>query len=362
MNVPNLCESSNWPYVLTFLPPDLDESARRTQALRRARGVADAASLLRLILCYALTDFSQKDVAAWGRAMGLATMSAVAFFYRVRDAERWLGDLLGSMLHEEVRPGPERPVRLRLVDATVINGPGAEGTDWRVHVQFDLQTGRFVGAEITDDHGGETLARHDLQPGDIVLGDRGYGHARGFASAVAAGADVVVRIVPDGLRLCGRRRQRLSLVGRARSVPQIGAVAFDVLVPVPPERGGRAEKGWKTSQAVGWVPGRVCAARTRSGEIVWVFTTLAADVASPAEVLDLYRLRWQVELAFKRWKSLLHLDQLPSPNRGPTAKSWILGRLLAAAIAEKLFEPDGSFPPWGYVLRDSRRRVRGGRG
>jgi len=64
----------------------------------------------------------------------------------------------------------------------------------------------------------------------------------------------------------------------------------------------------------------------------------------------LYRLRWQIELLFKRLKSLLHLDALPS-REGPTAKSWMLARLTAAALAQRLVQPAGPLSPWGYVLR-----------
>jgi len=66
--------------------------------------------------------------------------------------------------------------------------------------------------------------------------------------------------------------------------------------------------------------------------------------------MALYRLRWQIELLFKRLKSLLHLDTLPS-RQGPTAKSWMLARLIAAALAQRLVQPSGPLSPWGYELR-----------
>ena len=66
-------------------------------------------------------------------------------------------------------------------------------------------------------------------------------------------------------------------------------------------------------------------------------------------IAQLYKSRWQIELLFKRLKSLLHLDTLPS-RQGPTARSWILARLLAAALAQKLVQPSGPFSPWGYEL------------
>jgi len=82
-------------------------------------------------------------------------------------------------------------------------------------------------------------------------------------------------------------------------------------------------------------------------------TTLDAAELPALQVMALYRLRWQIELLFKRLKSLLHLDTLPS-RQGPTAKSWMLARLIAAALAQRLVQPSGPLSPWGYRLRELR--------
>jgi hypothetical protein len=84
--------------------------------------------------------------------------------------------------------------------------------------------------------------------------------------------------------------------------------------------------------------------------VIWVVTTLPVQQMPAIGILGLYRVRWQIELLFKRLKSLLHLDSLPS-REGPTAKSWILSRLIAAALAQKLVQPSGPLSPWGYELR-----------
>jgi hypothetical protein len=72
---------------------------------------------------------------------------------------------------------------------------------------------------------------------------------------------------------------------------------------------------------------------------------------SALDILGLYRARWQIELLFKRLKSLLHIDTLPS-REGATAKSWMLARLIAAALAQRLVQPAGPLSPWGCALRD----------
>ena len=67
------------------------------------------------------------------------------------------------------------------------------------------------------------------------------------------------------------------------------------------------------------------------------------------QVLEAYRFRWQIELAFKRLKSLLYLDALRA--RDPAlAQTYLLGKILAALLAEDLTVRAGLFSPWGFVL------------
>src|SRR5580693_1435203 len=132
-----------WEYVRTLLPSDLEESARKNNALLRCRNVPDAAALMRMALAYAVSDLSLKDVAAWASALGVAQITGPGLFYRLREAEAWLERVLAQTLESEVRAGAGSRLRLRVVDATVINGPGATGTEWRAHVLIDPGTGGF---------------------------------------------------------------------------------------------------------------------------------------------------------------------------------------------------------------------------
>lgn len=349
MRAPPLYDEREWPYVLTLLPGDLAESAKREGALRRCRNVPDAAALMRMALAYAVSDLSLKDVAAWASGLKVAEITGPGLFYRLREAERWLERVLAQTLQDEVRKGPSG-LALRIVDATVITGPGSTGTDWRAHAIIDPATGCIRSVELTDMHAGEGYGRHTIQPGEVVLGDRAYGTARGIHAVRQADAHVVARVNPHALRVCGEDRRRFFLVDRAGEVPKVGGRELSVLIPVPPEG---ASGGWSLSKAVAWVPARVVAGRTRDGDLIWLLTTLPSREVSAIRVMELYRLRWQIELLFKRLKSLLHLNSLPT-RHGPTAKSWMLARFLAAALAQKLVQPAGPFSPWGYELREER--------
>jgi hypothetical protein len=350
MDMPLLHEEREWPFVLTLLPPDLEDSARQSQALVRCRNVPDAAALMRMALAYAVSDLSLKDVAAWAKALGVAQISGPGLFYRLREAEGWLSQVLAQTLESHVSPAADCRLPLRVVDATVITGPGATGTEWRAHVLIDPRTGGFRSVELTDATGGEGYGRHAVQPREVILGDRAYATARGLWAVQSAQAQVVARMNPHTIRICDREQRRIVLQEQEKTVPEVGGKEFNIQVPIPPDQRGKSHKTWALSHALAWVVARVIAGRTRHGEVIWILTTLGAEQASAQELMQLYRLRWQIELFFKRLKSLLHLDTLPS-RQGPTAKSWMLARFLAAALAQKLAQPAGPLSPWGYELR-----------
>jgi hypothetical protein len=63
----------------------------------------------------------------------------------------------------------------------------------------------------------------------------------------------------------------------------------------------------------------------------------------------MYRGRWQVELAFKRLKSLLGLGHLKKVDP-QGAKAWLQGKLLVAILIEALISLAERFFPWGYPI------------
>jgi hypothetical protein len=339
----------DWEYVRTLLPEDLDESAYRSSALLRCRNISDAASLLRIALAYAVSDLSLKDVAAWASALQLAEITGPGLFYRLRQAEDRLEQVLGQVLSDQIPPATGG-LRLRVVDATVLNGPGQKAVQWRAHVSIHPSTGCIRGVELTDNSGGEKFGRHPFRAHEVVLGDRGYASARGVYAVRQQEAHVVVRFNPGNLRTCDEKRRRIYLAEREAELPKLGVVEFEIRIPVPPPP-TRSHKIWDSAKAIAWIPARAIAVRTRTGQVTWILTTLPHQQMSALGVVGLYRVRWQIELLFKRLKSLLHLDTLPS-RQGPTAKSWLLARLIAAALAQRLVQPSGPLSPWGYQLRD----------
>lgn len=343
-------EDSEWRYVATLLPEDLEESAFRMGALVRRREVPDAASLIRMLLAYGACDLSLKDVAAWARTLGIASISGPGLFYRVRQSTDWLEHVLGQVLEDELEKNTTG-LKLRAVDATVVNGPGADGIDWRAHILIDADTGCIRSVELTDRYGGERYDRYKFEADEVVLGDRAYSKAPGIFKVVEAGGHVVVRTNLQSIRLCNLEKKRTDLREYEHEIPDVGEKTWNMLVPIPPlNRSKRSHKPWKLEKAEAWVPVRVVGARKKDGAPIWILTTLDEQQASSVQILKLYRIRWQIELLFKRLKTLLGLKKLPS-GKGPIAKSWLLARFLAAALVQKMVRPSGPLSPWGYEIR-----------
>lgn len=326
-----------WPYVCEHLS-DIEESARQYSAILRCRNIGPVA-LLRVALAYAVSDMSLKDVAAWASALEITRISGPGLHYRIRKSEAWFQSLLIQVL-ETTEPTPGTGLVVRIMDATVIVGPGSQGMSWRAHVSLDPDTGRILSVEITDTKGGESFCRYKASPNILDVGDRGYCAARGIYSRVSGGGHVLVRVNHHSIKICDLTKQKISLVSYFQSIDEDQMKEWNVLIPVPADH---VKKYWNEKKAKAWVKGRIIAFR-RKGEVHSLFTDLTPEKLSAPHAKRLYRVRWQIELAFKRLKSQLDLGELRTRS-GPTARSWILLKFLAAALAQKMLSPNEPFFP-----------------
>ena len=357
----------DWPYVLDLLPSDLEESALGKQAMVRKRGVGSAADLLRLCLSYACCDLSLRQVAAQAALLGIAAISDVAVMKRLRKAGDWLSYLIVRFLQERGLAAQQSAFRVRVVDATSISEPGSRGTDWRLHVGLDLARQQISSVELTGPEEGETLRRHTVEPGEIVLGDRGYAHRQGLAHILAHQAHVVVRFSWKNLPLQTRQGHPLDLLPVLRTLQpgEIGdwPVQFEQgqqtypmrLVALRKSAAAAAREQRRMRHDASRKSRGVSDKTLQSAHFLYVLTDLSAAQASADQVLELYRLRWQIEIVFKRLKSLLHLDHLRAKNN-ELARTYLYAKILGALLVEDLARGSVSFFPWGYRLSQEGRQ------
>jgi hypothetical protein len=368
-----------WCVVATLLPDGWRELARESGAMRRARGgITSPEALLQLLLLHVATGLSLKQAVARAHVQGLVAVTDVALLKRLRSSEGWLRELARRMFQESrfARISATAPEgrRLRAVDATTVEEPGATGTDWRVHYCLSLPDLRCDFYELTDVHGAETYKRVPVAPGDIILGDRGYCQRQGVAHVLQQRGDVIVRLNSTNFPLLARERDEpFALLPHLRRLkdcrPGEWAVRFETadrtwnarLCAVRKSEAA-AEKAKRKIQQVASKKGkRLLPDTLEFAEYVFVLATLDDHLLSTSEVLELYRARWQIELCFKRLKSLLRLGHLPKRSDA-SARAWIQGKLLTVLLIERLIAESTFFSPWGFALAASQPMARVHRG
>ena len=338
----------------------LTVSAREYKAFQRPREIKDAASLLRLALMYGPGGLSLRGTVAMAALGGIATLSDVALLGRLRAAGPWLEALCSERLSRlaqdlNVAPG-DRPIRI--VDGTRLTGPG--GRVMRLHLAYDLPEGRISHSVLTDLSGAEKLTRTPVRPGEIRLGDRGYPRPDDLATIRAGGADVIVRLTWNSLSLAhpdGRpfawmplfeasaahgQADAAVLVEKARDPEWSPLPMRLVVIRKPPEAAAQSRERARRASAKN--QHRTDPRTLAAADHVLLLTSLPHDLYPPERIGALYRLRWQIELAFKRLKSLLHIDHLPAKDPD-LVRSWILAHLLLALLIDDAAAQPAAFPP-----------------
>jgi hypothetical protein len=361
---------NEWWQVRRHLPEsfDLEATARARGALTRARQIKDAETLLRLALAYGACGMSLRETCAWAEAAGLASLANPSLLERLEKAAPWLGDIVAALIAEQAKMPVGRWAghRLRALDATSICQPGADRTTWRLHVGYDLASGQVDQVTLTDGQGAENLQRLDYRGGDIVLGDRCYARPRDLRPVIEAGADFIVRSGWNSLRLLKPDGRPFDLFATlSAQVPQEGEVKIRVeegtaaVEPLilrllirrksPEQAQAEQLRLLKEAKKRGKKPDP---RSLEAAKYILLLSSLPVETFPTADVLALYRFRWQIELAFKRMKSLAGLDELTA-KKPELAKAWIYARLIAFLIAE---QSAGQVPDSSPSALDKARR------
>ena len=242
----------DWEVLSSHLPSDWREQAAIHGALKGLRKDKSADVLLRTLLMHLGCGHSLRETATRARQAGIADMSDVALFKRLRKSKEWLRALCVGMYREcGVELGVSGGFQVRAFDGSVVKEPGRTGSLWRVHYSLRLPALACDHFEVTRTEGGgcgESLSRFPIEPGDHVVADRGYSTASGLMHVDAAGGYATVRVNTQALRFRtpGGRRP------------------FDLLAAVSAIKRAGAAKSWR-ARAVGadgeGVVGRVCAMR-----------------------------------------------------------------------------------------------------
>jgi len=322
--------------------------------------------LLQLLLIHLADGCSMRETVVRAQQGGVASISDVAFLKRLRAAGEWLRWMAVEMLRRRAEtfaaPAWLKDYRVRAVDASVVCEPGSTGTDWRVHYSFDLFGLRCDEFHLTDPRVGESFKLFKVASGDLMLGDRAYGQLLGFRHVIRHGGHFLSRLKNKAFQLSDAAGEPLSLVQLVEPL-SIGQTGDWSLIAQ-----SRGQEG---------IPLRLCALRlseqaaeqsirrakrtvskkqrsldpeTLALHRYVILATSLPESVSARQVLELYRARWQVDLAFKRLKSIMGVGHLPKEDE-ESSKAWLHGKMLVSCLAQAIVDEGRFFSPWGYPLQ-----------
>lgn len=371
----SLKSPKEWQTIVKYLPDDFEALAKAHKVLEVQYGDAKIRSgndLLRMILLHAGVGVGLRQTVTAIAEAGGPDVSHVTLHKKMRLSAPYLKALVGRLSSPCTEAAPERWAGYEViaVDATTFSSPGAEGTDARAHVQLRLSDLEVVGVVIEDRSVGETFKRFKWRKGQLAVADRGYANPPGIVSVVDQDAHVLVRVNRSALPMTTRRGDPIALLVWLRSLK--GYAPRERSVSVYSREHDRTINGRLIAVRLPESAAEQARVRVRrelgskateldleAAHYVVLFTTVPAERMSTEMCLALYRLRWQVELAFKRWKSICHFDQLPN-FRDDTILTWLYAKLLLALLmhrmsagASALFPPEDQAEAGDALVQDA---------
>jgi hypothetical protein len=344
--------------IKKILPCDWENQAKELGAITRVRKIKSAEELLILNLLYQTSGKSLGGTSSILKSCEKIEMSKQAVGERLIKSMEWNRWLCENISRNAGIIG-EKPSwleyrRVLTADGTDESCTGSKGTDYRLHYLMDLFTLETIEMKLTDYKEGEKLSQYtEMQPGDIVIADRAYGTLKSIEYAMNRDCDYVLRLKSKSFNLYDESCNCVDIAEKIGDMKQGSYTELNLhfkkgkdLQPIrlciyrkTDKESENAEKHAKKSNSRA-MKGKVSETQKFYGKFVIVTTSLTE---TPEKILALYRQRWQIELLFKRLKSIFNLDELPA-KKDEAVKAWFYGKLLLAAICEAL-DNIGRFSP-----------------
>lgn len=356
----------NWNTLKQFFPDKWEEKLREFGVINRERKMTPE-TLVRLLFMHLADGCSLRETSARGKEAQLACVSDVALYKKLKASSEWFRWFAVSLLDKLGIPS-EKPewlskYNVRAVDASVISEPGSTGSDWRLHYCMQIFGLTCDHIEVTSNKKGESFKNFKINKGDLMIGDRIYGSASGISYILENEGDFLVRIKNRAMKFKTSDGHDFNLLETFKKL-EIGEIGdFDVkfnykgekwkkirlcVIKKTPENALYSIK--KVKQEMLKKQHKISEETLELHNYFFVITSVKRRYLSVEQILSLYKLRWQIELAFKRLKSILGLGHLPKFDP-QSAIAWLHGKLAIAILSNLIIDKGRFFSPWGYPIR-----------
>jgi len=345
--------------LLKELPEEYETACYDEKAIQRKRGIDNPHDLMMLAMFHLFTGCSLVEISTIAELAKLGKISDVAFMKRFEGCNNWFKWIIDKLLIsggiEYQKPEWLSNYRVLANDASDVVEKGRSGRVYRLHFALDLFKMQCAEFRITTEAVGETLKNFDFQPNDLIVADRVYSTFVGMRHCIESGANFVMRLRSKSFNMYDIQDQKIDLLGHLKELEAGNALDITVHVKM---------NGTEST------PIRICAIKKDEGSIektqrklarkkskkqeaisddtldfnnYIVLVTMLPATISVSQVLELYRWRWQVEICFKRLKSIMDFGDLPK-RRIESVFTWLNGKIMIALLIERLIGKK-PFPP-----------------
>jgi len=346
--------------ILKEMPNGYEAACFTENAIQRKRGISDPNDLMMLSLFHLVNGCSLVEISEIARLTKLGTVSDVAFMKRFENCGNWFKWILSQIELTEVfdysKPDWLEEYEVLSFDASDVSEKGRSGRIYRIHYALNLFGMQSAYYKITDQKTGESLCNFDFKKNDLIIADRIYSTFKGIKHCLDGDANFVLRLRKNSFNVYDSEDNKINLLECLEKMEDGEVLDLPVFVYL--------DNG-KTNTRL-----RVCAVRkdekfskrtenklkrkeskkqiniseeTKAFNDYIVVVTALPDKISGRDILELYRLRWQVEIYFKRLKSIMDFGELPK-RRQDSAEAWLNGKLMVALLIERLMSKK-NFPP-----------------
>ncbi len=209
---------------------------------------------------------------------------------------------------------------------------------------------------------GESFLNFHVNEKDLLIGDRAYGRLKGLKYVRKQGGHFLARLKNKSFKMYRKGGKEINLLNEYKTL-SIGQVKefeveartkesldFDMRLCAIRKSDKEAEKSIK--QALKEQSKKQRKVNPETIELhryVILITSLPTKITAN-QIMELYRIRWQIEIAFKRLKSILGLGHLPKIDE-ESSRAWLHGKLFVALLAQAIVDEGSFFSPWGYPIR-----------